>query len=347
MAGIERIRRLVRWSALLAVGVVLFSPSLGAQMLIQLPVEDENLPGRCDSQVFGEALFWAPNATDFNYAEIGNIDPAGLYQFDAVAEDLIAEVLDPGYDWGFRAGFRMNRDRWFTRMEFLWVEVENKATSRRGPNDNTMSIPELGLDAGHATGFRTAFADSNTQYQNVSLQVGITGRNIARGWYETYGAAEMVYYRFRLRVRAEGEVILDPAPNPLPIKGRYSKEVEMVGLGVGSGFRALAHLGCGFSMGGSIEAVATVSRVKVFFHSDALAPALSFDPPPDNIYEDTRLPTTESLQPCFALGFKGRVNVQYTRCFSVYKLNGQLGFEANVYKIGFIGGPLISLGINF
>jgi hypothetical protein len=322
--------------------------SIVAQHFFFMPVDEEERPGRCDSEVFCDALYWAPNSLEFNYAETGNIEPPGLFQFDAVTEDLLTHLLDPGYNWGFRIGYRMNQDRWFTQMEFLWIEMENSATATRGPNDNTMSIPLLELYAPHATGFNSAFGDSNTQYCNASLQVGVKGTDTCRGFYETYGAAEAIYYRFRMHVQGEGEAMfVDPDDISLPIRGEYSQQADMVGLGLGAGFRALGNLGCGFSVGGMVQAFATVSRVTIAVNSNALTPALNFEPPPDVYYEDSFIPTKLDARACFTLGFKGRVNLNYERRICAYNVNGQIGFEANVYKLGFVGGPIIRLGTTY
>ncbi len=338
-----------RWVGVLIAFLILTAPYLSAQHFIHYPVDEVQLPRRCDSEVFGEALFWAPSPTEFHYANVGSIEPTTLFERNAVRENFIGQVLDPGYDWGFRVGYRMNRSSWFFRTEFLWIQMESEAFTERPPGDNILTLPSLPFEADQAIGFQTAFANSDTQYQNTLFQVGMVGTHICRGFYETFVGAETIYYRSRVRVRAQGEVTFPGGPaEPLPIRAIYSQQAEMVGMGLGAGLRGLAYLGCGFSMGGFVEANATVSRIRVLFNPSSLTQAANFaGTPPPNFYQDIRSPRLENLHPCFSLSFKGRVNVQYSRCIGCHRFDGQVGFEIHSYKIGLIGGPLISFSIHF
>jgi hypothetical protein len=345
-------RRRMKRHWLLAASLVLATPvlttpaSLNAEPYILKPIDQEEKPGRCNSEVFAEAIYWAPNPLEFNYAQVGTINPADLFEFNAIFEDLTSEILDPGYDWGFRFGYRMNRDRWFARGDFLWIEMENSDSARRGAGDNSMTIPNLQFDAGQVIGFRVAHANSNTQYENASLQVGYRGCDTCRGWWETFAVAEAFYFRFRARVSGEGEATIGTDPVTVPIYGIFTQGFEQVGLGLGSGLRFSANVGCGLHFGGEFEAFGSVSRVKGIEETNSLTPA-QVQGLADPGYLDQRLPTVFNSHDCFALGFKTKIGVDYSRCCSCYELTARVGYEVQAVKIGIVGGPVVGLGVAY
>ena len=334
---------------LLAASVVLTTAGLttpaqlSAEPYFMVPLDQEEKPGRCNSEVYAEAIYWAPNPLEFNYADVGNIDPPNLFQNTAVREDLTGHLLDPGYDWGFRFGYRMNRGRWFVHTDFVWIEMEKVMNTTRGPN-NTMSIPNLNGSASQVTAFNIARANSNTQYDNAALYVGFRGCDTCRGYFETFMVAEAFYFRFRARVRGQGLAIITGQPN-FPIYGEFTQEFENVGLGLGSGLRLYGNLGCGFSVGGAFEAFGSVSRVNGLFEANSLTPVVIAG---TTIYQDQRVPTVATSHNCFALGFKGRIGAEYNSCcFGCVSFNGRIGYEIQLVKIGLVGGPFVGLGVNF
>lgn len=343
----RRIKRhwLLVASLVLATPVLITPASLSAEPYKIYPIEQEEKPGRCNSEVFAEAIYWAPNPLEFNFAQVGVIAPADLFESNAIIENLDARSLNAGYDWGVRFGYRMNRGRWFTRGDFLWIEMENSSTASRSAGDNSLVIPELQFDAGQVTGFQVAHANSNTQYENASLQVGYRGCDTCRGYFEVFTAAEAFYFRFRARVRGEGNALFDGVDNPLPIYGIFTQSFEQLGLGIGSGLRFRANVCYGFSFGGDFEAFGSVSRVKGIEEANSLTPFRIA--PPVAAYQDRRAPTVFNAHNCFALGFKSKISIEYTKCCSCYEFVGRVGYDVQAVKIGVVGGPFMGLGITY
>ncbi len=345
----RRIKRhwLLVASLVLATPIVTNPAALMAEPIKLFPIDQEEKPGRCDSELYAEAIYWAPNPLEFNYAQVGVISPPGIFESNAVFENLTSELLDTGYDWGFRFGYRMNRGRWFAKADVLWIEMESSDSTRRAPGDNSLVIPTLQFDAGQVTGFQVAAANSNTQYENAGLQVGYRGCDTCRGYWETYAVVEAFYYRFRARARGVGDATFGVDPQTVPIYGIFTQGFEQVGLGLGSGLRFRANVGCGLSFGGDFESFGSVSRVKGLQEQNSLTP---FNVPQGAavpVYQDRRVPTTFNSRQCFALGFKGRIAAEYRRCCACYEFSGRIGYEIQAVKIGIVGGPFVGGAINF